>query len=33
MLGRGRYGTGQAGFEAMLAAGQQWPGRVWAVEG
>jgi transposase len=33
VLGRGRYGTDPTGFEAMLAAGQRWPDRVWAVEG
>jgi transposase len=33
VLGKGRYGTDQAAFEAMLAACRQWPDRVWAVEG
>jgi transposase len=33
VLGKGRFGTDQTGFEAMLAACQQWPDRVWAVEG
>jgi transposase len=33
VLGKGRYGTDQTAFEAMLAACQQWPDRVWAVEG
>jgi hypothetical protein len=28
-----RYATGETAFEAMLAACQQWPDRVWAVEG
>src|SRR5262245_36464056 len=33
VLGRGRFQTDAAGFEAMLAEAQQWPDRVWAVEG
>ena len=33
VLGKGRYETDQTAFEAMLAACQQWPDRVWAVEG
>jgi transposase len=33
VLGRGRFETDAAGFEAMLAEAQQWPDRVWAVEG
>ena len=33
VLGGGRFGTGPAGFEAMLAHAAAWPDRVWAVEG
>jgi transposase len=33
VLGRGRFETDPAGCEAMLAAAQQWPDRVWAIEG
>jgi transposase len=33
VLGKGRYGTDLAGFEAMLADAAHWPQRVWAVEG
>src|SRR5215216_4763292 len=33
VLGKGRYGTDQAGFVAMLADAARWPQRVWAVEG
>ena len=33
VLGKGRYGTDRAGFEAMLADAARWPDRVWAVEG
>ena len=33
VLGRGRFGTDPAGFEAMLDHARAWPDRVWAVEG
>jgi transposase len=33
VLGGGRFGTGPAGFEAMLAYTAAWQHRVWAVEG
>ena len=33
VLGGGRFGTDPAGFGAMLAHAEQWPDRVWAVEG
>ncbi|GAB2765276.1 hypothetical protein GCM10027020_17060 [Nocardioides salsibiostraticola] len=33
LLGRGRYATDQAGYVAMRTFVQQWPNRVWAVEG
>src|SRR5690348_15943432 len=33
VLGKGRYGSDTAGFEAMLADAARWPQRVWAVEG
>ncbi len=33
VLGGGRFGTDQYGYEAMLAYGRQWPDRVWAIEG
>jgi transposase len=33
VLGKGRYGTDRAGFEAMLADAARWPDRVWAVGG
>ena len=33
VLGGGRYGTGTAGYRAMLAEVRKWPRRVWAVEG
>jgi transposase len=33
VLGGGRFGTGPAGFEAMLAYARQWRSPVWAVEG
>ena len=33
VLGGGRFGTGPAGFEAMLARAAGWQDRVWAVEG
>ena len=29
----GRYGTDKAGYAEMLAAGREYPDRVWAVEG
>ena len=32
-LGGGRFATDAAGYAAMFATGQQWPERVWAVEG
>jgi transposase len=33
VLARGRYGTEVDGYQRMLAAGRQFPDRVWAVEG
>lgn len=33
ILGAGRFGTDQDGYDAMLAYGRQWPDRVWAIEG
>lgn len=33
VLGQGRYGTDTDGYQQMLAAGRQFPNRVWAVEG
>jgi len=33
VLARGRFGTDTDGYRAMLAAGRQFPERVWAVEG
>ncbi len=33
VLGGGRYGTDEAGFTALLREAQQWPERIWAVEG
>ena len=33
VLGRGRYGTDKVGYGQMLAAGREFPDRVWAVEG
>jgi transposase len=33
VLAEGRYGTDTDGYQAMLAAGRQFPDRVWAVEG
>jgi len=33
VLAHGRYGTDTNGYRAMLAAGCQFPERVWAVEG
>ena len=32
-LGKGRYGTDKVGYGQMLAAGREFPDRVWAVEG
>jgi transposase len=33
VLAKGRYGTDTDGYRQMLAAGRQYPDRVWAVEG
>ena len=33
VLGGGRYGTDEAGYAALLRDAEQWPERVWAVEG
>jgi transposase len=33
VLAQGRFGTDTGGYQAMLAAGRQFPDRVWAVEG
>jgi transposase len=33
VLAKGRFGTDTAGYQQMLAAGRQFPDRVWAVEG
>jgi transposase len=33
VLAQGRFGTDTDGYQAMLAAGRQFPDRVWAVEG
>ena len=33
VLGKGRYGTDKVGYGEMLAAGREFPDRVWAVEG
>jgi hypothetical protein len=33
VLAAGRLGTGKAGYAEMLAAGREYPDRVWAVEG
>jgi transposase len=33
VLGGGRYGTGAAGYRAMLAQARRWPQRMWAIEG
>jgi transposase len=33
VLVQGRFGTDTEGYQAMLAAGRQFPDRVWAVEG
>jgi len=33
VLAVGRYGTDKAGYTQMLAAGREYPDRVWAIEG
>ena len=33
LLGSGRFGTDNAGYQAMLRYTKAWPDRVWAVEG
>jgi transposase len=33
VLGRGRYGTHESGYRAMVRAVRHWPERTWAVEG
>ena len=33
VLGGGRFGTDAAGYAAMTAYANQWPDRVWAIEG
>ena len=33
VVGGGRFGTDREGFAAMNAYAQQWPDRVWAIEG
>jgi hypothetical protein len=33
ILGGGRYGTGAAGYAAMLAYVRRWPERTWAIGG
>ena len=33
VLGRGRYGTHQSGYRAMVRAVRRWPARTWAIEG
>src|SRR6478609_3217532 len=33
VLGGGRYATDRAGYRSMLRSVQQWPERVWAIEG
>jgi len=33
VLGRGRYGTDESGYRAMLRAVRHWPERTWAIEG
>ena len=33
VVGGGRYGTGTAGYRAMLAGAKRWPERTWAIEG
>lgn len=33
LLGSGRFTTDQAGYAAMRACAEDWPDRIWAVEG
>ena len=33
VLGRGRYGTHESGYRAMVRAVRHWPERIWAIEG
>ena len=33
VLGSRRFGTDQAGYDAMLRYGRQWSDRVWPIEG
>jgi hypothetical protein len=33
VVAAGRFGTDRDGYQAMLAAGRAFAGRVWAVEG
>jgi hypothetical protein len=33
ILGKRRFATDRDGYAAMLAYAQQWPNRVWAIEG
>src|SRR5262245_56602260 len=33
VVGSRRFGTDQAGYDAMLRYGRQWLDRVWAIEG
>ena len=33
VLATGRFGTDRDGYRQLLAAGQWWPDRLWAVEG
>jgi transposase len=33
VLGGGRFATDAAGYRAMLGYAQQWPERMWAIEG
>jgi transposase len=33
LLGSGRFGTDNAGYQATLRYAKAWPNRVWAVEG
>jgi transposase len=33
LLGQGRFGTDNTGYQALLAHAAAWPRRVWAVEG
>ncbi len=32
-VGRGRFGTDRDGYTTMVRYAQQWPDRVWAIEG